>query len=239
MRFFSLLLFFSLYALSGFATTKGQVETRPSPASKRDGALKTDESVVSFLRNRCFVWNPKACNSQTRAADQKLILEVKAKGSLEAAADYAMAEGWMAFVQEKDLKTALFRFNQALILQENHARSWLGAGAVYSELLMFDPGERVNKRAIELNSHEGSAYLNLGRLYAYARKDYKTAKELFLKAVEVQPDFYDSYVKLAYLSIASQDYSAARQWLGKAKRAGVNIPPQIESAVMARIPASR
>lgn len=136
------------------------------------------------LRKRCFVWSPSLCNEDNRKADEKLVRSLTIKLTSAQAVDKILVEGWDAIGKDNDPITAIYRFNQALILEPNTAQAWWGAGAGYLILDMPLDSEPLIKKALQIDPNLKGAHLSLARCYAHlgripeGRAEYETAKHL-------------------------------------------------------------
>jgi tetratricopeptide (TPR) repeat protein len=115
------------------------------------------------LRTRCFVWHPNACNNSNRLADEKLVASLTRKLSRPAAAAKVLADAWDTLDNHDDVITALYRFNQVLILDPNEPKAWWGAGAAYLKLNEWAEAKPLLDRAKDLDPKLAGVYVTRAR----------------------------------------------------------------------------
>ena len=123
------------------------------------GANVSDIKVQ--LEKRCFVWAPSHCTDAHRKADQNFIREVSKGRPPAEASPEVVKQGWNLLREKKDALHALFRFNQALILDEKNADAWWGAGNSYTVLALPLNGEPLLRKAITLDPKLSGPHLSL------------------------------------------------------------------------------
>jgi len=101
---------------------------------------------------------------------------------------------------------ALQYFNDAVELDENYARAYVGIAdasillALYSDSAVKDihaTAEKAIEKALALNPKLGAAYASKGLLLSYT--DPKTAEKHFKKAIELSPNYAITYMWYASL----------------------------------------
>ena len=124
-------------------------------------------------------------------------------------------EGWKLWYQ-KDFKSAVKLFDEAIQLNPNNARAWYGRGTAYGDLKQHEQAIQDLNKALEFKQHE-FMYNNRGLAYNNL-KQYERAIADFDKAIQLNPNFATAYYNrgLAYLKQqqyeqAIQDYNRAIQ----------------------------
>lgn len=125
-----------------------------------------------------------------------------------------MMAGWHQLLGATDNEGARQLFLRATEIDRLHARAWSGlsstlAAAVVNGLAPFEEGslraEAAARRAIELDSLEGTAWANLGVLQALRHRDYAAGDPYFQRAIAVEPANPEVYlVQSAALRFAGQ-----------------------------------
>ncbi|QHS57069.1 hypothetical protein GWR56_16560 [Mucilaginibacter sp. 14171R-50] len=160
--------------------------------------------------------------------DTKLIAEsLKQDGTARKASEHLIQLGFK-YLYQGDLKTAMYRFNQAYLLDARNENIYWGYGAIYSYL--GDPGaslEQYNK-GLAINANNTNLLTDKGTIYLmmYQQeegKDHKkldTAIQLLQKSYSVDPKNMNTTFKLSVCSFLNRDCSNAWKYYNECKQLG-------------------
>lgn len=140
-----------------------------------------------------------------------------------------------------DLSTALFRAGKedkalemglkAVEADSTNCDPYFNLGFIYMKKQEYANAARMFEKKIECDPKSLSAYLNAGSCYMQPPKNLPRARELFLKAVELRPDFLQARTWLAryYLEVDSTDLM--RQTYDEVIRLGNEDPAKNKAAL--------
>jgi tetratricopeptide (TPR) repeat protein len=119
-------------------------------------------------------------------------------------------------MNKNDYKTAERLLNRLLTLDSTSSRT-LGRYA----MMLHETGRAklalaYYKNAIERNEYDFNLAYNLGELYLSDLKDDENAKKYFLKAIDIEPNVWQSYFKLGLIYMENNFYDTAINYLTKA-----------------------
>lgn len=140
------------------------------------------------------------------------------------ASDHMINLGFQ-YLYKGDLKTAMYRFNQAYLLDNDNPNIYWGYGAVYTAFGKFDrsriqyeEGLKLDKKNENILIDYGTTYL--GEFYDYYEHDKAKANELLdkaieklLKAYEINPKNTNSSYKLSICYLYKEDCLKANEYL--------------------------
>ena len=140
--------------------------------------------------------------------------------------------GYVLFKQNKVNQLALNNYGNGLIadgqfenaLQINqlavktypdNPASWHGLAVTLAQLDRYAGSEQAEKRAIELNPNKSQYYVSMG--YAlYKQNRLEAAREAYLEAYRIYPDYVPALTSLAYLSEKIRNYKDADRYMSRA-----------------------
>lgn len=121
-----------------------------------------------------------------------------------------------ALVEQK-VKERMQEFEQQL-----KKRLWAQQEAMQKVIAAYqlkdDPDRKIAllRQAIEVDPTVYNAYIALGYVYWYEKKDLIAAEECFRKDLELHPDNYQAACDLAALYAEQKEWVAALSWMKKA-----------------------
>lgn len=134
----------------------------------------------------------------------------------------------IAYTRGDTLKDS--RITGATELSPNRVAAWETLGAVYRDIKFaagaLEWGIRSFGAAIALEPANPVLYTELGKLQA-SKEEFTKARESFLKAVELKPDYMEAQLQLALLKEKEGDVQAA---LGLMREVSLRYPLHAESA---------
>jgi tetratricopeptide (TPR) repeat protein len=163
---------------------------------------------------------------EQKAADQKLIDDyVKQEGSRAKASELLVNLGF-DYLYKGNIKTAMYRFNQAWLLNPENENVFWGFGAVYlsfgdveKALAQYDEGLTINPKSSNLLTDKGTAYM-----YKYQQeqnmKDMDTAIDWLLRSYGVDKTNQNTLFKLSACYFFKDDCSNAVKYLKQCDELG-------------------
>jgi len=139
---------------------------------------------------------------------------IKDTGSREKAIEFGLNWAWGCY-HDKDFKTAMKRFNQVWLLDNNNAEVYWGFGLLLKEKGQLNEALKMYNKAIELDPNMAEVYNNRGNIYK-DRKQVELALSDFAKAISLKPDFPFSYMNRGQLYFNMGQYDKALADLNKA-----------------------
>ena len=123
-----------------------------------------------------------------------LPFNVSAKEMKELAQE-EVQKGW-GFFAENDLDAALGRFNQAIIIDPNHATAYYGKAHVYSAKNLPREAIKFYRKTIEIaDPPMVEAYVNLGFTLTLAGNE-EEGYQMYNKALSIDPNNKDAHINL-------------------------------------------
>ena len=177
--------------------TPGRIDTGFDVIMKQGGIM--DMHTMKELDQK------RQSQVQTRSEATVSKLDLKAPG--KARNEYNKG---MQFLSRNDLQSAVTSFNKALAIYPEFVAAHNALGCTYFKLKQNDLAREHFARAIELDDHVSSSYLNLGRT-ELALGDRTQAQAAFEKASSLSPLDANLLVVLAYVQFLNHDYAATIQ----------------------------
>ncbi len=134
------------------------------------------------------------------------------------------------FQATDNFTAALNEFSAASSLKPKEPKYLESMGMIHYRLSQFIEAKQYLAEAVALDSHNGDAYFFLGNIAALHDRDLHSAKQYFLRAVELLPDRADGHLNLgnSYLMLGEPDsaimhYSRELARNGKSVSALINL----------------
>jgi Tfp pilus assembly protein PilF len=189
-------------------------------------AAKPD--LPAQIGQRCFIWKPDRCTEAQKKADQRLIEAIARKAPRDQAAKAITKKAWDYYLKEKDPVTALYRFNQALILDPKLGEAWWGAGTVLVEQGLGSDGQPLLTKGIGLDRLRPEPHMTLGRYYFLQRKDPPNAALEFAAAIKLNPSLAEGHLWLARVWVIQKKREDSARSYQKARELGAPVDPDLE-----------
>lgn len=133
--------------------------------------------------------------------------------------------GWTYFYNG-DIRTAMYRFNQAWLLDSTNENAYWGFGAIYCNfsdeekaLEMYDKGLSLNPNSTDLLTDKATIYF--GRLYKKIDNVNKEkAIALFDRSLAIDPNNLNMLYKLSALYFLLDDCDNALKYFNECDRLG-------------------
>ncbi|MFN6943933.1 MAG: tetratricopeptide repeat protein [Cytophagaceae bacterium] len=151
-------------------------------------------------------------------------------GGQKKAAEYFIEKGWFYFHREI-LDTAMFRFNQAWLLDENNPDVYWGFGSIMGRrehpdkaLEMFRMGLKKNPGHVPLKINLATAYMDkaLGKHISENNKKrlLYISNRLLTEVEAAEPENSEALYKLAINAYLREEYKLSWAYLEKCKETG-------------------
>lgn len=127
-------------------------------------------------------------------------------------------DGYLGYCMYKD---AVREYKKALWFNPNMSGVWNWLGYAYRNAGDRESAIKTYEKAIEINSDNIAAYYDLGMIYAL-EKDYKHAKEYFLKASSIFPEHKKEDIiqsGIDYYRSSLEMFSICQERLGQIREA--------------------
>lgn len=174
------------------------------------------------------------------AADAEFIKSIK---SLEDFTDMRSASNHQVelgfnYLQRGDLRTAMYRFNQAYLLDSTNTDDYWGYGAVYMQLGRPDLAEHQYKTGLSKDSFNHHLWTDLATVYstrAQENKDtvaLKTAIQYLQKSYAIEPGDVNTVYKLSVTHYLMGNCKEAKRYFEECvKMGGQRITPAFRVAL--------
>jgi tetratricopeptide (TPR) repeat protein len=166
------------------------------------------------------------------ATNTRFINAIVDAGKSKSEAAHEMIRIGFDYLYKGDLKTAMYRFNQAYLLNPKNSGVYWGYGAVYTAMGAYDEARSQYKEGLKLDpksaailtdyatTYLGEYYADVRSNYKKAQKNLKTAKEKLLDAYAIDPGYIHTAYKLSIVYLNSQDCSNAKKYLQATRALG-------------------
>jgi len=210
MRNFILLLFLlSQFAAFGqqmtYSQFKEQAKTDIRFSPKYGNATKTREQII---------------------ADNELIQDyLKQGGTYRKGSEILIGLGF-SYLYKGDLKTAMFRFNQAWLLDPKNENVFWGFGGIYftfndfqNALKQYDEGLILNPNSSNILTDKATVFMTEYETHK-DKIDLNTSIELFLKSYSIDKKNQNTLYKLSICYFLKDDCKSARIYYDKCEKLG-------------------
>lgn len=171
-------------------------------------------------------------NAEEIAFDQKFVSNIVTSGKSKTEGAHEMIRLGFDYLYRGDLKTAMYRFNQAYLLNPKNSGIYWGYGAVYTALGAYDmargeynTGLKLDPKSAPILTDYGTTYL--GEYYATVRSNFKLAtkhlnkaKAKLLEAYSHDPKYINATYKLSIVYLYGQDCANAKKYLKETRDLG-------------------
>ncbi len=166
------------------------------------------------------------------AADAKFVNSIVENGKSKSEGAHDMIRIGFDYLYKGDLKTAMYRFNQAYLLNPKNSGIYWGYGAVYTALGAYDEARNEYTEGLKLEpesapiltdyatTYLGEYYDKVRSNYKSAQKSLKLAKEKLLTSYAIDPEYIHTTYKLSIAYLNSQDCTNAKKYLKETKALG-------------------
>jgi tetratricopeptide (TPR) repeat protein len=163
---------------------------------------------------------------EQKAADEELIRSyLKQEGTHRKASELLVKLGF-DYLYKSDIKTAMYRFNQAWLLDPKNENAFWGFAAIYFTFGDFDAALKQHEEGLLLNPASSNiltdkATVYLTRHYSSSKKeDLDLAIQLFKQSYAITPTNQNTLFKLSVAYFVSQDCANAWKYYNECKKLG-------------------
>lgn len=157
--------------------------------------------------------------AEQKDADEELINEsVKQDGSREKASQNLVTFGF-DYLYKGDLRRAMYRFNQAWLLNPKNEDSFWGFGAVYfvfgdfdAAFTQYSEGLLLNPKSSNILTDKATLFLTQGKL--------NDAMQLFRKSYDIDPKNQNTLIKYSACFFYQKDCANARKFYNECVKLG-------------------
>lgn len=201
-----ILLLCALVSFQSFSQSMTYVEWKEE--EKRDSALLP-------------AYGHKKKTDEHNKADLELIdMLLRIDTTNRKASDHLMSIGWDAYYKE-DMRTAMYSFNKAWLLDSTNEEAYFGFGGVYGKFDDLDRAMEMYDKGLAINPNNAGILTDVGTIYLEKyfhkrdNKDLIKAEKLFLRALTLQPKRPTAMFKLFRLYLSSENCANARIYYDK------------------------
>jgi Flp pilus assembly protein TadD len=163
---------------------------------------------------------------EQKSADQELIDDyVKQEGNRVKASEVLVKLGFN-YLYKGDLKTAMYRFNQAWILDPENANCFWGFGAIYftfgdydNALRQYDEGLKVDTNSSNIMTDKATIFMTK-YMNNHTEKDLEQALIHFKKSYSISPKNQSTLIKLSVCYFEKKDCENARFFYNECQKLG-------------------
>lgn len=164
-------------------------------------------------------------SKKEKKSDKAFEKDVMKLFSTKTEASNHMIDLGFQYLYKGDLKTAMYRFNQAYLLDNNNSNIYWGYGAVYMSFGRFDLSREQYEEGLKLDDRNDNILIDygttyLGEFYEYFQNDTETANMLLDMAIEKLLNAYvinqknaNSSYKLSICYLYKDDCLRANEYL--------------------------
>jgi tetratricopeptide (TPR) repeat protein len=171
--------------------------------------------------------NAPKTKEQTEADNELIKDYLKQGGTHRKASDILVRLGF-DYLYKGDLKTAMFRFNQAWLLDPKNENVFWGFGCVYfsfndfqSALQQYDEGLTLNPASSTIITDKATVFkAKYETDYNHDIKDLNTSIDLFLKSYSIDSKNQNTLYKLSVCYLQKDDCKNARKYYNECVKLG-------------------
>ncbi len=169
---------------------------------------------------------------EEKKSDEEFISNVMKKFKSEGDASNHMIELGFQYLYKGDLRTAIYRFNQAYLLDKDNSNIYWGYGAIYMAFGRFDLSREQYEEGLKVDSNNDNILVDygttyLGEFYNYYQTDQSKASEKLDKAIEKLSDAYsinpnnsNASYKLSICYLYKDSCEKAKEYLELSEKIG-------------------
>lgn len=166
------------------------------------------------------------------AADTRFVNSILKAGKSKSEGAHDMIRIGFEYLYKGDLKTAMYRFNQAYLLNPKNSGIYWGYGAVYTALGAYEEARDVYEHGLGINpksapiltdyatTYLGEYYDNVRSNYKNAQRSLQMAKKKLLESYAIDKAYINTTYKLSIVYLNSQDCTNAKKYLKETRALG-------------------
>ena len=210
--------------------------TTLSPAQEVSYDTWKKEAKSDFRLLPKYGGHPKS--AEQKALDQKLIEDYTAQGGTRLKGSDILVKLGFDHLYRGNLKTAMYRFNQAWLLDAGNPNVYWGFGAIYttlgeleSAISQYDEGLKIDPNSSNILTDKATVY-KIKYEQSQKNTDYQEALRLFKKSYAINPTYQSTLYKLSVCYFEKGDCENARKYYNEClKLGGKNISKEYTEAL--------
>ncbi len=165
-------------------------------------------------------------SDEEKKADEKMINSFLEQDSTPLAASEHLVKLGFEYLNNGDRRTAMFRFNQAWLVDSTNSNVFWGFGAVFGTLNAYQEAIDQFSRGLQLNPNNADILTDLGTIYLLKYYNTDKKKELgpgldyLLKAYSIKPRNVNTVYKLSVFYFQLKKCDLAWKYYYECKRLG-------------------
>jgi tetratricopeptide (TPR) repeat protein len=169
--------------------------------------------------------NVTKTKNQKEADDDFIKLSLQQDGSREKASEH-MVESGFSYLYRNDLKTAMYRFNQAWLLNPKNENAYWGFGAVYfmfndfeNAMTQYTKGLKINPESSNILTDKATLYLTKFNTTG-GKVNLDSATTIFKRSYLVDPKNQNTLFKLSACYFLNDNCKDARKYYEECQALG-------------------
>ena len=163
---------------------------------------------------------------EQKEADEELIKMYVAQAGTPRKASELLVKLGFDYLYKNDLKTAMYRFNQAWLLDPKNENVYWGFGAIYftfqdfvAASKQYEEGLRINPNSSNIITDQATIYLTQFNTNNNAN-NLASAIKLFRKSYSIDPKNQNTLIKMSNCYFIKNDCKNAWRYYNECKRLG-------------------
>ena len=170
--------------------------------------------------------------NKEKKSDKAFVSDVMKEFKSEEDASNHLIDLGFQYLYKGDLKTAMYRFNQAYLLDSSNSNIYWGYGAIYMAFGEFDKSRVQYENGLKIDENNDKILIDygttyLGEFYNYYQTNKSLANEKLDKAIEklaeaysINPDDPNSSYKLSICYLYKDECEKAKEYLQVSEKIG-------------------
>lgn len=157
-------------------------------------------------------------NEGQKEADSIFIKEsLEQDGTPRKASDHLVSLGFQ-YLNKGNIKTAMYRFNQAWLIDSTNENAWWGFGAIYFTFHDMERAEAMFDKGLSMNPKSSVILTDKATIYtvrlddSFNKTDFEKARALFEQSYAIDPENQNTLFKLSALHYRNNDCKSALRY---------------------------
>ena len=163
---------------------------------------------------------------EQKESDQELIKNYLDQAGTNRKASELLVKLGFDYLYKQDLKTAMYRFNQAWLLDPTNENVFWGFGAIYFSFGDFESGMYQYDEGLKLNANSSNILTDKATIYmtrfmnSHSDKDFDLAINNFKKSYSIDPRNQNTLFKMSACYFVKKDCENAWKYYNECKKLG-------------------
>ncbi|MCW2263984.1 MULTISPECIES: tetratricopeptide repeat protein [Sphingobacterium] len=163
---------------------------------------------------------------EQKTIDQELIKSYLEKAGTNRKASELLIKLGFDYLYKQDLKTAMYRFNQAWLLDPTNADVFWGFGAIYFSFEDFESAMQQYDEGLKLNANSSNILTDKATVYMtrfmenHGDKDFNLAINNFKKSYSIDPKNQNTLFKMSVCYFVKNDCENAWKYYNECIKLG-------------------